>query len=57
MKSELFEIVFLKNDMEILQEKFDDLIQSNRWLIEDHFEADRLISNDETWRGLLRAKG
>lgn len=47
MKSELFEIVNLKDDMEILQEKFDDLIQSNRWLIEDHFEADRLKSNDE----------
>lgn len=47
MKSELFELVNLKYDMEILQEKFDDLIQSNRWLIEVHFKAGRLKSNDE----------
>lgn len=47
MKSELFEIVNLKDDMEILQEKFDDLIQSNQWLIEGHFKSDRLKSKDE----------
>ena len=47
MKSELFEIVNLKDDMEILQEKFDDLIQSNQWLIEEHFESDRLKSKVE----------
>ncbi|MEB7394298.1 type II toxin-antitoxin system toxin TscT [Mammaliicoccus sciuri] len=47
MKSELFEIVNLKDDMEILQEKFDDLIQSNQWLIEGHFESERLKSKDE----------
>lgn len=47
MKSELFELVNLKYDMEILQEKFDDLIQSNQWLIEGHFGSDRLKSKDE----------
>lgn len=47
MKSELFELVNLKYDMEILQQKFDDLIQSNQWLIEGHFESDRLKSKDE----------
>lgn len=47
MKSELFELVNLKYDMEILQEKFDDLIQSNQWLIDEYFVADRLKSKDE----------
>ncbi len=47
MKNELFEIINLKDDMEILQEKFDDLIQSNNWFIEEHFESDRLKSKDE----------
>lgn len=47
MKSELFKIINLKDDMEVLQEKFDDLIQSNQWLIEEHFKSDRLKSKDE----------
>ncbi|PTK00481.1 DUF1474 family protein [Mammaliicoccus sciuri] len=54
MKSELFELVNLKYDMEILQEKFDDLIQSNRWLIEGHFESDRLKSKDEMMKHGIR---
>ncbi|OOV77454.1 type II toxin-antitoxin system toxin TscT [Mammaliicoccus fleurettii] len=47
MNSELFEIINLKDDMDILQEKFEDLIQSNQWLIDEHFVADRLKSKDE----------
>lgn len=50
MNSELFEIINLKADMEILQEKFDDLIQSNNWFIEEHFESNRLKSKDEVMK-------
>ena len=47
MDEKLLGIMDLKSDMEILKEKFEDLIQSNQWLIEGHFESYRLKSKYE----------
>lgn len=43
----LFEIENLKADMDVLQDRMDDLIQSSYWFLEDHFEDGRLENKDE----------
>lgn len=43
----LFNIENLKADMDVLQDKMEDLIQSSYWFLEDHFEDGRLENKDE----------
>lgn len=43
----LFEIENLKADMDVLQDRMDDLIQSSYWFLEDFFEDERLESKDD----------
>lgn len=47
MKINTFEIENLKADMDVLQNRMDDLIQSSYWFLEDHFEDGRLENKDE----------
>lgn len=47
MKISTFEIENLKADMDVLQDKMDDLIQLNYWFLEDHFEDARLENKDK----------
>lgn len=47
MKNNLLNIETLKSDMDVLQDKVADLIQSSYWLLEDHFEDERLESKDD----------
>ncbi|QPW14143.1 DUF1474 family protein [Mammaliicoccus sciuri] len=47
MKNNLFNIENLKCDMEVLQGRIADLIQSDYWLLEEHFEAERLGNQDD----------
>ncbi|MEB5686665.1 type II toxin-antitoxin system toxin TscT [Mammaliicoccus lentus] len=43
----LFNIENLKADMDVLQDKMEDLIQSSYWFLEDYFEDERLESKDD----------
>lgn len=43
----LFNIENLKADMDVLQDKMEDLIQSSYWFLEDHFEDGRLENKDK----------
>ncbi|WP_301420248.1 DUF1474 family protein [Mammaliicoccus lentus] len=47
MKNNLLNIENLKSDMDVLQDKVADLIQSSYWLLEDHFEDEILESKDD----------
>lgn len=42
MNNNLWEIKNLKCHMDVLQNKMEDLIQSNYWLLEDYFEDEEL---------------
>ncbi|MCQ9302446.1 MULTISPECIES: type II toxin-antitoxin system toxin TscT [Mammaliicoccus] len=42
MNNNLWEIKNLKCHMDVLQNKMEDLIQSNYWLLEDYFEVEEL---------------
>ncbi|WP_239763050.1 DUF1474 family protein [Mammaliicoccus sp. I-M35] len=47
MKHKLFNIENIKFNMDVLQDRMEDLIQSSYWLIEDRFDKYRLESKDE----------
>lgn len=47
MKNKLFNIENIKFNMDVLQDRMEDLIQSSYWLIEDQFDKNRLESKDE----------
>lgn len=47
MKNKLFSIESLKLNMIIVQNRMDDLIESNYWILEDYFKNDNLRSRDE----------
>lgn len=47
MKNKLFNIENIKFNMDVLQDRMQDLIDSYYWLIEDRFDKHRLESKDE----------
>lgn len=47
MNTNLWEIKDLKCDMDVVQDRIEDLLQSNRWLLEGHFQNERLKNQDD----------
>lgn len=47
MKNNLWAIENIKSDIDILQGKISDLVESNYYIIEDYFEDDKLESMKE----------
>ncbi|RIO08128.1 DUF1474 family protein [Mammaliicoccus sciuri] len=50
MNNNLWEIKNLKCHMDVVQNRIEDLIQSNYWLLEGHFENERLNNHDEVMK-------